>query len=55
MKRWIVGVLLGGALLGGVVSSGALGVSSEPVGYCGGNPSPPATCAAEEMTSAPQQ
>ncbi|MEO3751260.1 hypothetical protein [Streptomyces sp. B6B3] len=55
MKRWMVGVLVGGALLAGGVTTAALGTNSEPEGYCGANPSPPATCAPEEMTSAPRQ
>ncbi|TDC12904.1 hypothetical protein E1265_28955 [Streptomyces sp. 8K308] len=62
MKRVMVGALLAGA----VVLTGLSGTSSEPTAfqervtpaddaqaYCGSNPSPPATCAPEEMTIVP--
>ncbi|MFD5319756.1 hypothetical protein [Streptomyces sp. NPDC127098] len=62
MKRVMAGVLLAGALMW----TGFSGTSSEPTAgseevtpsdegqaYCGGNPSPPATCAPTELTIVP--
>jgi hypothetical protein len=66
VKRWVVGALLAGAVAltgtaagpatssGGPAAGEEQGVpSAEATGFCGENPSPPATCAADELTFVP--